>query len=500
MFLILLVLLFSAYFLYQLKRRAQLPPGPVPLHLLGNLPQFGYYTWKEGGVVNGLRAFQKEYGDVFTIWLGPVPTVHICTIELAHELMVKQGNNFADRWAPFMFQYLREGKGIIVSNGDYWQEQRRFTLQTLRNFGVGRNLIEERIMMEVDLRCNELDNEIKSSGGVIDPRKFTDLLIGSIINRLLFSVRFTEDNQGEFFHLKHKLDKVTADVNFSDMFINEWLIKLPYFKQRYESIALPTNDLLKFVEKQVDERLTAVSKGEHIITDDGTDYVDAYLKKIEDEKDNPNTTFTKESLLINLLDLWDAGQETTTTTLLWGFTMLLNHPEIENKIREEIHSVTQQSRSLSLKDKSRTPYLNAAVHEIQRHASILNINLFRQVREKTTIGDYIIEPGVPITAELSLIMSDEKNFKNTDQFHPERFIETERLEQSMIPFGIGKRACPGESLARAELYLILGNLIAKYKFSPDGKTPNMKSSNSSAMFQVPDSFSMRVQPFSSDDL
>ncbi|CAI4220292.1 unnamed protein product [Auanema sp. JU1783] len=84
--------------------------------------------------------------------MGPLPTVHIASLELSHELMVKQGNNYADRWSPYMFQYIRNGRGIGFSNGDYWQDQRRFTLQTLRNFGVGRNLIEERIMLEFDLR------------------------------------------------------------------------------------------------------------------------------------------------------------------------------------------------------------------------------------------------------------------------------------------------------------------------------------------------------------
>ncbi|CAI4221913.1 unnamed protein product, partial [Auanema sp. JU1783] len=80
------------------------------------------------------------------------------------------------------------------------------------------------------------------------------------------------------------------------------------------------------------------------------------------------------------------------------------------KIRKEILEATQSSRTLTLKDKNATPYFNAAINEIHRLSALLTINLFRQVREKTNIGDYIIEPGVPITAEISLIMSNEKDF------------------------------------------------------------------------------------------
>ncbi|CAI4224445.1 unnamed protein product [Auanema sp. JU1783] len=137
------------------------------------------------------------------------------------------------------------------------------------------------------------------------------------------------------------------------------------------------------------------------------------------------------------------------------------------------------------------------LHEIHRHAAIVSINLFRQVREKANIGNYVIEPGVPITAELSLIMSDEKDFKNTDEFYPERFLETEKLEQKVIPFGIGKRACPGESLARAELYLVLGNLLAKYEFQPDGQLPSMEGSAPMGLFKRPEKFNIKLIPLMS---
>lgn len=109
----------------------------------------------------------QQYGPIFTIWLGPYPIVLICDYELAVDAMVKKGQNFVDRWEPpiaavmnsmlvlpafRLYSRILDGKGLASSSGDYWVEQRRFALHTLRNLGVSRNIMEERIMEEFHLR------------------------------------------------------------------------------------------------------------------------------------------------------------------------------------------------------------------------------------------------------------------------------------------------------------------------------------------------------------
>lgn len=95
--------------------------------------------------------------------------------------------------------------------------------------------------------------------------------------------------------------------------------------------------------------------------------------------------------------------------------------------------------------------------EVQRIASILNINVSRFLEEDTVIDGQPVAAGAVYTVNLSQIHTDEDLFKNHKQFRPERFLEDINLEKKLIPFGIGKRSCPGESLARAELYLVCGN-------------------------------------------
>lgn len=95
------------------------------------------------------------------------------------------------------------------------------------------------------------------------------------------------------------------------------------------------------------------------------------------------------------------------------------------------------------------------------------MNLSRDTSEDTVVGSYLIPKGTPIAAQISLVMSDEKLFTNQQQFNPDRFLNGNKLDQMVVPFGLGKRACPGESLAQAELYLITANLLLRYKITAD---------------------------------
>ncbi|VDL67316.1 unnamed protein product [Nippostrongylus brasiliensis] len=97
---IVVVMLFIFYLSHQWRKTTQLPPGPYPIFVFGSLPQLMYYTWRHGGLVPALKSFKKKHGPVFTVWLGPIPTVHIADYKLSHEAMVRYGANYQDRWGP----------------------------------------------------------------------------------------------------------------------------------------------------------------------------------------------------------------------------------------------------------------------------------------------------------------------------------------------------------------------------------------------------------------
>ncbi|KIH59779.1 hypothetical protein ANCDUO_09981 [Ancylostoma duodenale] len=150
-----------------------------------------------------------KYGSVHTFWFGPMRTVNICDYATAVDAMVKKGSAFANRNLPYMFRAARGNRGILVSNGPLWQEQRRFALHTLRNFGLGRNIIEERIMYEFEIACEELEKRLAEGKFSIDPDKMFDLLVGNIINRMLFTDRFEKVTTTEWPFLQEREGHLT---------------------------------------------------------------------------------------------------------------------------------------------------------------------------------------------------------------------------------------------------------------------------------------------------
>ncbi|EPB76887.1 SH2 domain protein [Ancylostoma ceylanicum] len=467
-FLTIFLLIFTYLFLSIWLRRRTLPPGPIPLPLLGNMHQLAFKMLvKKKDFAESIRDFVKEYGSVHTFWFGPLATVHICDYPNAADAMIRKGASFSNRELPYLFDLSRKGRGILAANDTHWLEQRRFALHTLKNFGLGRNIMEERIMFEFDItniivfgtfdmqsaewggggRCEALEKQMEDDSLSINPNHTFDLLIANIINRMLFTDRFEKKDEEEFFALKAKLDNLFDDFELYDLLLNKWTMRIPFLRQRVDAMLKPQNDIVRFLQNQVDRRKKEIADGSHTFEGNGEDFVDAFLIQIEKEKEsNSTTSFDETTLAMTLLDLWTAGQETTATTLVWAFAYLLLHPQVHKQFRR---------------------IFILAEPEIQRCASIFPMNLWRRTEEDTHVGGYMVPKGTAVTAQLSLIMSDDVYFKNSAEFDPDRYLKGDDIEHHVIPFGIGKRACLGEALAKAELYLIIGNFLLRYGISAD---------------------------------
>ena len=145
MFVLVFLIIFLYFFYHCYWKGRTLPPGPMPLPLIGNLHQFGKSKYVEYKDMAWLR---ENYGDVATFWAADVPIVVIQDFELLQDTVIKEAEVFSGRYAMGKFnQYVRKGElGLIFVDGDLWKEHRRFALQVFRNFGMGKGLMEEKVL------------------------------------------------------------------------------------------------------------------------------------------------------------------------------------------------------------------------------------------------------------------------------------------------------------------------------------------------------------------
>ena len=178
--------------------------------------------------------------------------------------------------------------------------------------------------------------------------------------------------------------------------------------------------------------------------------------------------FSDGQLLGAAQDLWIAGQETTSTTLAWVVNYVTLHQDVQQRCHTELDRVIGSDRLVTMEDKSNLPYINAVVNESQRHGNIAALNLLHRTTKDVTIKGYRIPKDTIITDAFPTIHKDKRYFKNPEQFNPDRFIDSNGnffTTSEVFPFGVGKRACLGEGLARMELFLFTANILNQFRLT-----------------------------------
>ncbi|XP_057884770.1 cytochrome P450 2C19 isoform X3 [Melospiza georgiana] len=372
--------------------KGKMPPGPAPLPILGNLLQV-----KPSNLAKTLQKLSEEYGPVFTVHLGSDPVVVLHGYDVVKEALVDRADEFASRGHMPIGDRANNGLGIIFSNNELWLQVRRFSLTTLRNFGMGKRSIEERIQEESDYLLEEIN---KTKGRAFDPTFMLSCSVSNVICSIVFGKRYDYKDK-KFLALMDNMN------NIFEMMNSRW----------------------------------------------------------GQEKDRPNSSFHMKNLITSAFDLFIAGTETTSTTVRYGLLLLLKYPKIQEKIQEEIDQVVGRSRKPCVADRSQMPYTDAVVHEIQRFISLIPLALPHTVTKDTSFRDYVIPKGTTIFPVLTSVLHDSKAFPNPHEFNPEHFLNKNgsfKKSEFFMPFSAGKRICPGEGLARMEIFLLIATILQNF--------------------------------------
>ncbi|XP_063298155.1 cytochrome P450 2C15-like [Pelobates fuscus] len=354
--------------------------------------------------------------------------------------------------------------GLLFSHGENWKVMRRYTITTLRDFGMGKSSIEEKIVDE----CDKLIQQFQSfKGKPFDCSVIINAAVANIIVSLVLGHRMDYEDPTFLRLMSLTNDNVRLAGSPMILIFNLLPSIFSLFPGSHKSMVKNIEEICAFIRK------TFIKHVKELDANDQRSFIDAYLVRQKEEEKNPQTFFDDLNLISLVRNLFTAGMETTTTTIRWGLLLMVKHTEIQEKIQDEISSVIGSSPP-RYDHRFKMPYTTAVIHEIQRFASIVPMNLPHETTKDVNFKGYFIPKGTHIIPLLYSVLHDKTQFAEPDNFNPNHFLDSRGnfvKKDAFMPFSAGRRVCAGENLAKMELFLFFTSLLQKFHFRlPPGVT------------------------------
>ncbi|XP_051744172.1 cytochrome P450 2K1-like isoform X7 [Ctenopharyngodon idella] len=431
------------------------PPGPKPLPLLGNLLQLDL---KQPHV--SLWELSKKYGSVFKVHFGPRKVVVLAGYKTVKQALVNQAEEFGERDITPIFQDFNQGFGIIFANGDSWKTMRRFAISTLRDFGMGKKLSEEKIVDETHYLREVFE---KFQGNPFDTTQPVNYAVSNIISAIVYGKRF-EYEDPKFQDMVNKANKNIRIIGSAMIQIYNMCPVLGPWMKTWRLLM----ENMKSNRKEMQKLVNVLRETLNPL--DCRGFIDSFLirKQRIQESGEKDSHFHDQNLLITVSNLFAAGTDTTGTTLRWGLMLMAKYPHIQDRVHKEIDQVLA-GREPVTEDRKNLPYTDAVIHEIQRLANIVPMNLPHMTSCDVHFNGYFIKKGTCVLPLLTSVLRDENEWETPNTFNPQHFLDEKGQlikRDAFMPFSAGRRVCLRESLARMEIFLFFTSLLQHFRFTP----------------------------------
>ena len=425
------------------------PPGPrLPIPVIGDTYLLDQDLYK------GFCDLIDSYGNFCGFWMGSSRAVLINDFEACLDILNRNESTGRQKVAAEAFRggySFGSTPGIGFSEGYTWSIVRKTCLQLLRNLGMGKQGFEDVISEEVSKFVSYIqDHHAKQPVNIVD-----------IFHQAFFTTNWRILN-GESLPIDDaKVERILV--------IEKGIIAEhgnPFFVLSYESEMKAKIMYWLGLTQLVPYMVQLRKEMEEIIQDVKANGIQASYQSLnealqftmEQNESGPlsNGEIGQRNLWNIMLDLILAGSDATGSALQWCFTYMVLHPDTQEKILQDIESGTDA-------------YTDAFIHEVHRKAKVVAPSVFHSALEDISYKEYFIPKGTIVIAFLGGIMSNPNDFPDPEKFDPDRYLSYEdgKLKftphPKVIPFGIGKRRCIGEPIAKIALKQYVREVVKHFK-------------------------------------
>ncbi|CAN6703156.1 unnamed protein product [Malus baccata var. baccata] len=454
----LMVAWISIYTLYySLGRRSsvttRLPPGPNPLPFIGNLLELGNKPHIS------LTKLSQRYGPIMALQFGQITTVVISSSTVAKEVLRTHDQLFCNRTVPDALQACDHAKYSMpwIPVSAAWRNLRKIC-----NSQLFATKVLDANQGNRHLKVQELISEVKESvlkGEAVDVRSAAFKTTLNLMSRTVFSVDLADQNSETAREYKELVWGIVEEIgkpNLADYFPVLKKIDPMGIRRR---LANHFQKMIGLFDRMITQRLESRKSRDYITTKDMLDTLINYSEEKSEDMDMAET----EHLF---LDLFSAATDTTSGTLEWAMAELLRNPEKLSQAQAELKQIIGKGKPVKESHIAGLPYLQAIIKETFRLHPATPFLLPRKAEIDVEICGYIVPKGAQVLVNAWAIGRDPNIWDDPNSFMPERFLDSEidvlGGNFELIPFGGGRRICPGLPLAMRMLNLMLGSLINSF--------------------------------------
>ncbi|KAL3537133.1 hypothetical protein ACH5RR_000499 [Cinchona calisaya] len=447
----------------------KLPPGPTKFPLVGNLHNL------VGGLPHHvLASLAKKYGPLIHLQLGEISTVVVSSAKMAKEILVTHHPCFANRpenQTTRIIWYEREDMGFAPYS-EHWKQMRKICMMELLSI----KSVDSFRFIRQDEISRLVESIIQSSSSAGVPVNLTEKLFDytcSVVCRAAFG-RICKDKDTMINNVK-TVFSVMAGFNLADVFPSlKFLPVITGLKQKLQEVHRQMDEVLEDVINQHKANHEIGRKGNSELGDE--DFVDVLLLQQQESGNNHQIPITTRNIKGVILNIFTGGTDTSSITTEWALSELMRHPEIMAKAQAEVRQVCKGKKIIEEDDIQDLKYLKMVIQETFRFHPVVPL-IPRSSRENREVNGYMIPEKSRVLVNFWTIGRDPEYWDDPEKFKPERFehksVNYMGTQSEYIPFGTGRRMCPGVTFGLAIVELSLANLIYHFDWRlPHGMKPN----------------------------